>query len=72
MERAMTKPTKAYRAALEALADALAEQDPFVVATIRRNIMEDLRITLKRRHADWYIAMCDAFAEEGRMPETTQ
>ena len=57
----MIKQTKAYRAALVLLADALARQDAAaVISSIQAGeIILDLDEVLERRHPDFYAAMDD-------------
>jgi hypothetical protein len=62
----MIKQTKAYRAALVLLADALARQDAAaVISSIQAGeIILDLDEVLERRHPDFYAAMDDVLGEQ--------
>ena len=59
----MIKQTKAYRAALIVLADAIAKQDPAEVTLLGQDIANDLDEVLEQRHPD-YVAAMDAAYEE--------
>jgi hypothetical protein len=64
----MIKQTKAYRAALVLLADALARQDAAaVISSIRAGeVILDLDELLERRHPDFYAAMDDVLGEQAK------
>ena len=69
----MIKQTKAYRAALVLLADALARQDAAaVIRSIRAGeVILDLDEVLERRHPDFYAAMDDVLGEQAKRRKQT-
>ena len=64
----MIKQTRAYRAALVLLADALARQDAAaVISSIRAGeVILDLDEVLERRHPDFYAEMDDVLGEQAK------